>query len=88
MRKNIQLTLVFVKVPYSVLNFAFYTLIIFLMVLSLILLSVLTMQLSTPSVIGLLICSNILELGSKLESDYARHCRLGELCIGFIVVKT
>ena len=57
-RKNIQLTLVFLKAPFWVLHFPFCMAITFLMKLSIILLSMLMMLLSTSSVIRHLICGN------------------------------
>ena len=51
LHKNIQLMLEFLKGPFLVLHFSYYTLMTFLMILSLILLSVLMMLLSTLNVI-------------------------------------
>ena len=56
--KNIQLLLEFLKAPFMVLHFSYYTLMVFLMMLSLILLSMLMILLSTLSVIRLLIYDN------------------------------
>ena len=56
--KNIQLMLEFLKVPFLVLHFSYYTLLIFLMMLSIILLSMLMILLSILSVIRHLICGN------------------------------
>ena len=55
--KNIQLMLEFLKASFLVLHFSCYTLMTFLM-LSVILLSILMIQLSIPSVIRHLICGN------------------------------
>ena len=57
LHKNIQLMREFLKAPFLVLHFSFYTLMIFLM-LSVILLSMLMILLSILSVIGHLICGN------------------------------
>ena len=56
--KNIQLELKFLKSPFFVLHFSYYTLMTFLMVLPVILLSVLMMLLSTLNVIKCLICGS------------------------------
>ena len=56
--KNIQLMLEFLKAPFLVLHFSYYTLMTFLMMLSVILLSMLMILLSTLSVIRHLICGN------------------------------
>ena len=53
--KNIQLMLVFLKAPSFVLDFPYYTLVIFLIMLSAILLSMLIILFSTLSVIKILI---------------------------------
>ena len=58
LHKKIQLRLKFLKVPYLVLHFSYNTLMTFLMILSVILLSMLTILLSTLSVIRHLICGN------------------------------
>ena len=69
--KNIQLMLELLKAPFLVLHFSFYTLIVFLIKLSVILLSMLSMiillsmlmiLLSTLSVMRHLICGNNLNL--------------------------
>ena len=52
------LMLVFRKTPHFVLCFSYYTLMVFLIMLSAILLSKLTVLLTTLGVIGLLICGN------------------------------
>ena len=57
LHKNIQLMQEFLKAPFLVLHFSYYTLMIFLM-LSVILLSMLIILLSILSVIGHLICGN------------------------------
>ena len=56
--KNIQLMWEFLKAPFLVLHFSYYTLMIFLTMLSVILLSMLMILLSILSVIGHLICGN------------------------------
>ena len=56
--KNIQLMLVFLKGLFLVLHFSYYTLMTFLMMLSVILLSMLMILLSTLNVIRHLICGN------------------------------
>ena len=58
LHKNIQLTLEFLKAPFLVLHFSYYTLITFLAMLSVILLSMLMILLSIQSVIRYLICDN------------------------------
>ena len=58
LNKNIQLILEFLKAPFLVLNFSCYTLVTFLMMFSVILLSVLVILLSTLNVIRHLICGN------------------------------
>ena len=67
--KNIQLMWEFLKALFLVLHFSYYTLVIFLTMLSVILLSLLMILLSILSVIGQLICRQQLELASELESD-------------------
>ena len=62
---NIQLMLEFLKAPFLVLHFSYYTLMTFLMILSVILLSMLMKLLSIQSVIRHLIGGN----NSELESD-------------------
>ena len=58
LNKNFQLMLEFLKVPFLVLQFSYYTLLNFLMMLSVILLSMLIILLSTLNVIRHLICGN------------------------------
>ena len=58
LQKNIQLMLEFLKAPFLVLHFSYYTLMTFLMMLSVILLSMLMILLSTLNVIRHLICDN------------------------------
>ena len=58
LHKNIQLMLELLKGPFLVLHFSYYTLMNFLTMLSVILLSVLMIQLSIVSVIRHLICGN------------------------------
>ena len=58
LHKNIELMLDFVKAPFLVLHFSYYTLMTFLMMLYVILLSILMILLSIRSVIRHLICGN------------------------------
>ena len=58
LHKNIQLMLAFLKGLFLVLHFSYYTLMTFLMMLSVILLSMLMILLSTLNVIRHLICGN------------------------------
>ena len=58
LHKNIQLKLLFFKGPFLVLHFSHYTLMTFLIMLSVILLSMLMMVLFTLNVIRHLICRN------------------------------
>ena len=58
LHKNMQLMLEFLKSPFLVLHFSYYTLMTFLTMLSLILLSILMILLSTLNVIRHLICGN------------------------------
>ena len=58
LHKNIQLMLVFLKGLFLVLHFSYYTLMTFLIMLSVILLSMLMILLSTLNVIRHLICGN------------------------------
>ena len=58
LHKNIQLMLEFLKAPFLVLHFSSYTLMTFLMMLSVILIYILMILLSTLSVMRHLICSN------------------------------
>ena len=67
LRKNIQLILEFLKAPFLVLHFSYYTLMTFLMMLSVILLSMLMIVLSKCDQASDL--WQQLELASKLESD-------------------
>ena len=67
LHKNIQLMLEFLKGPFLVLHFSYYTLMTFLMMLSVILLSMLMILFSTLSVIR-----QQLELASELEFDLSR----------------
>ena len=60
LHKNIQLMLEFLKAPFFVLHFPYYTLMTFLMMLSVLLLSKLMILLSILSVISHLICGNSL----------------------------
>ena len=67
--KNIQLMLEFLKGPFLALHFSCCILMTFLMMLSVILLSMLMILLSNLSVIRHLICDQQLELVSELEFD-------------------
>ena len=67
--KNIQLMLEFLKAPFLVLHFSYYTLMTFLM-LSVILLSMLMILISILSVIRHLICGNNLNWLLKLNLIY------------------
>ena len=70
LHKNIQLILEFLKAPFLPLHFSYYTLMIILTVLSVILLSMLMILLSIQSVIGHLICGNNLNLLLNLNLIY------------------
>ena len=70
LHKNIQLILEFLKASFLVLHFSYYTLMTFLMMLSVILLSMLMIQLSILSVIRHLICSNNLNCLLNLNLIY------------------
>ena len=70
--KNIQLILELLKGPFLVLHFSYYTLMTFLMMLSVILLSMRMIILPTLNLIKHLICADLwqqLELASELEPD-------------------
>ena len=67
---NIQLMLEFLKAPFLVLHFSYYTLMIFLMMLSVILLSMLMILLSILIVIRYLICGNNLNWLLNLNLIY------------------
>ena len=70
--KNIQLMLEFLKAPFLVLHFSYYTLMTFLMMLSVILLSMLMILLSALNVIRHLICGNNLNSLLNLNLAYGR----------------
>ena len=70
LHKNIQLMLEFLKVPYLVLHFSYYTIVTFLMMLSLVLLYMLIKRLSVLSVTRHLICSNNLNCLLNLDLIY------------------
>ena len=70
LHKNIQLMWEFLKAPFLVLHFCYYTLMNFLMMLSVILLSMLMILLSILGVIGLLICGNNLNWLRNLNLIY------------------
>ena len=70
LHKNIQLMWEFLKAPFLVLHFSYYTLMTFQMMLSVILLSMLMILLSILGVIGLLICSNNLDWLLNLNLIY------------------
>ena len=70
LHKNIQLMLEFLKVPFLVLHFSHYRLMTFLMILSVILLSMLMILLSILRVIRHLICGNNLNWLLNLSLIY------------------
>ena len=70
LHKNIQLMLEFLKAPFLVLHFSYYTSMTFLMMLSVILLSVMMILLSILSVIRHLICGNNLNWFMNLNLIY------------------
>ena len=70
LHKNIQLILEFLKAPFLILHFSCYTLMTFVMVLSVILLSMLMILLSILSVIRHLICGNNLNWLLNLNLIY------------------
>ena len=70
LHKNIQLMWEFLRAPFLVLHFSYYTLMTFLMMLSVILLSVVMILLSILSVIGHLICGNNLNWLLNLNLIY------------------
>ena len=70
--KNIQLMQEFLKAPFLVLHFSYYTLMTFLMTLSVILQSLLMILLSILSVIGHLICGNNLNWLLNFNLIYER----------------
>ena len=72
LHKDIKLMLKFLKGPFLVLHFSYYTLMTFLIMLSVILLSMRMIILPTLNVIRHLICADLwqqLELASELEPD-------------------
>ena len=66
LHKNIQLMLEFLKAPFLVLHFSYYTVMTFLMMLSVILLSMLMILVSILSVIRHVICGNNSHLNLNL----------------------
>ena len=76
LHKNIKLMWEFLKAPFLVLHFSYYTLMTFLTMLSVILLSMLMILLSVLSVIRNLICGNNLNWLLNLNLS-TRHCVLG-----------
>ena len=72
--KDIQLMLEFLKTPFLVLHFYYYTIMTFLMMLSVILLSMLMIPLSILSVIRHLICGNNLNWLLDLNLIYETLC--------------
>ena len=70
LHKNIQLMLEFLKAPFLVLHFSYYTLMTFLMMLSVILLSMLMILLSTLNLIRHLICDSNLNWRLNLNLIY------------------
>ena len=86
LHRNIQLMLEFLMAPFLVLNFSFYTLTTFLMMLSVILLSMLILR-SISRVIRDLICGN--NLASELQSDLQDTVDWGKKwLVDFIAGKT
>ena len=73
LHKNIKLMQEFLKAPFFVLHFSYYTLMTFLMMLSVILPSMLMILFSILSVIGHLICSNNLNWLVNLNLIYERQ---------------
>ena len=75
LHKIIKLMLEFLKAPFLVPHFSYYTLMTFLTILSLILVTACNHHLiiATASDMG-----QQLELASELESDLQRHCGLGK----------
>ena len=73
LHKNIQLMLESLKGIFLVLNFSYYTLLTFLMMLSVILLSMLMILLSTLNVIRHLICGNKWDWYLNLNLIYAKR---------------
>ena len=69
LHKNIQLMLEFLRGPFLVLHFSYYTLMTFLVMLSAILLSILMILLSVLSVIGILIWTNQISFKSCLKRN-------------------
>ena len=83
------LILVFLKTPYFVLYFPCYTLMIFLIILSAMLLSMLVVLLSTLGVIGLLILWKKAEMACRYESDSRDSLKWGrKLLFDFNVGKS
>ena len=76
LHKNIQLMLEFLKALFLVLHLSYYTLMTFLMMLSVILLSILTILLSNLTVIRHLICSNNLNWLLNLNLIYETLCTM------------
>ena len=72
LHKNIQLMLEFLKAPFLVLHFSYYTFMTFLTIITVILLSMLMILLSVLLVIRHLICGNNLNWLLTV-----RHCGLG-----------
>ena len=70
LHKNIQLMLEFLKAPFLALHFSYYTLMTFLMMLSVILLSMLMIILSDSGCDQVSDMWQQLELTSELESDF------------------
>ena len=69
LHKNIPLMMEFLKAPFLVLHFFYYTLMTFLMLLFVILLSMLMIPLSSLGAIRRLICGKKLVLASELKAD-------------------
>ena len=86
--KNIQLMLEFLKAPFLVLHFSYYTLMTFLMMLSVILLSMLMIRLYILSVIRHKICGNTLNWLLNLDLIYETLNRGKKWLVDFNAGKT
>ena len=79
--KNIQLMREFVKAPFLVLHFFYYTSMTYLMMLSVILLSMMMLPLSILNVIKHLICDNNLNWLLNLNLTYKTLCTGARSCL-------
>ena len=77
LHKNIQLMLDFLKAPFFVQHFSYYTLTTFLMILSVMLLSMLMILISIPSVTRHLICGNNLNWLLNSNLDWGKNRLVG-----------